>query len=43
MPIFISIISALRSKPAINYPKIIFILFVVALIVFVAGMVIATT
>jgi|GEM_PF-3377840 hypothetical protein len=43
MPFFISIITALRPKPATNYSKIIFILFVVALVVFVVGMVIATT
>jgi flagellar basal body-associated protein FliL len=42
MPILISIIAAFQ-KPEKNYSKIIFILFVVALIVFVAGMVIATT
>jgi hypothetical protein len=41
MPIFISIIAAL-TKPAKNYPKVIFILYIVALIIFVTGMVIAT-
>jgi hypothetical protein len=42
MPIFICIVAALR-KSAVSYSKVILILYVAALIVFVAGMVIATT
>ena len=41
-PVFISIVSTLKSKLAIDFSKIILVLIVVGLVALVAGMVIAT-